>query len=262
MFEAIGFTLAQLELWLLIFVRMLALLSVLPFFSYQQFDPRLRVFFAIALASIMVRLIPYPADFPVEFTMLMFYVAREILVGLCIGMFASFFVEIIKFAGSQASHMMGLNTATMVDPTTQSESEAIPELFNMIGLLLILAINGHHFFLRIMFDSYFLIPITEVQFSDQLAPQMVGVISNIISLGIRVGAPMIIIVFLIRIVVGIMNRLVQESDIFSVILILNVLVGLYIMMFYWPYFAQMVNMVFNVTQNQVLTILRLLSPNF
>jgi len=262
MFEAIGFTLAQLELWLLIFVRMLALLSVLPFFSYQQFDPRLRVFFAIALASIMVRVIPYPADFPVEFTMLMFYVAREVLVGLCIGMFASFFSEIVKFAGSQASSMMGLNTATMVDPTTSEQTEAVPELFNIVAILLILAINGHHFFLRVMFDSYFLIPITEVTFSDQLAPQMVNVVSNIISLGIRVGAPMIIIVFLIRIVIGIMNRLVQEADIFSVILVLNILVGMYIMMYYWPYFAQMVNMVFNVMQNQVLTILRLLSPTF
>ena len=262
MFEAIGFTLAQLELWLLIFVRMLALLSVLPFFSYQQFDPRLRVFFAIALASIMVRLIPYPADFPVEFTMLMFYVAREVLVGLCIGMFASFFSEIVKFAGSQASSMMGLNTATMVDPTTSEQTEAVPELFNIVAILLILAMNGHHFFLRVMFDSYFLIPIAEVTFSDQLAPQMVNVISNIISLGIRVGAPMIIIVFLIRIVIGIMNRLVQEADIFSVILVLNILVGMYIMMFYWPYFAQMVNMVFNVMQTQVLTILRLLSPTF
>ena len=262
MFEAIGFTLAQLELWLLIFVRFLSLLFVLPFFSYKSVNASVRVFFAVALASIMVPLIPYPANFPVEFTMLMFYVAREVLVGLCIGMFASFFVEIVKFAGSQTSQMMGLNTATMIDPTTSEQSEAVPELFNIIAILLILSINGHHFFLRIMFDSLFIIPITAVNFSDQLAPQMVGVLTNIIVLGIRVGAPIIIIVFLVRIVVGIMNRLVQEADVFSIILVLNVLLGIYIMTFYWPYFAQMTNMVFNVAQNQVLTILRLLSPTF
>jgi len=260
MFEAIGFTLAQLELWLLIFVRFLALLSVLPFFSYQSVNASVRVFLAVALASIIAPLIPYPDDFPVEFTMLMFYVAREVLVGLCIGMFASFFVEIVKFAGSQTSQMMGLNAASMIDPTTDEQTEVVPELFNIIALLLIISINGHHFFLRIMFDSLYIIPITGVNFSDQLAPQMVGVLTNIIILGIRVGAPIIIIIFLVRIVIGIMNRLVQEADVFSIILVLNVYIGLYILTFYWPYFAQMTNMIFNVTQNQVLTVLRMLSP--
>lgn len=260
MFESIGFTLAQLELWLLIFVRFFTLLSVIPFFSYDSWDARVRVFFAIILASVMVKLIPYPENFPVEFTMLMFFVAREVLVGLCIGMFANFFVEIVKFAGNQASHMMGLNMASLIDPTTSEETEAMPELFNIIAILLIISINGHHFFLRAMFDSLFIIPITEVNFSDQIMPQMVNIASNIITLGIRIASPIVIIVFLVRIVVGIMNRLVQEADVFSVILIINIFIGLYILSFYWPYYAQMTNMVFTITQNQILTIIRMLRP--
>ncbi|MCL2062803.1 MAG: flagellar biosynthetic protein FliR [Candidatus Cloacimonetes bacterium] len=262
MFEAIGFTLAQLELWLLVFVRFLTLLSVLPFFSYTSIDARMRVFLAIAMASIMVKLIPYPANFPVEFTMLMFLVAKEVFLGLCIGMFAGFFVEIIKFAGQQASAMVGLTMSTVIDPTTSEQTEAMPELFHIIAILLILAINGHHFFVRVMFDTFFLIPVTEMFYDHQVVPQMVNIVSNIFVLGIRIAAPIVILVFFVRIVVGIMNRLVQEADVFSVLLIINIIIGFYILMYYWPYFAQMVNMVFNVTQNQVLVVLRLLSPNF
>jgi flagellar biosynthetic protein FliR len=259
MFEAIGFTLADLELWLLIFVRFATLLSVLPFFSYTSIDPRFRVMLAIVMASLMVKLIPYPeGEFPVEFTMLMFYVAREVLVGLCIGMFAGIFVEIIKFAGNQASQMMGLNMAEVVDPTTSQQSEVVPQLFYILAILLILAIDGHHFFIRIMFDSFTMIPIIQVNFSDQLVPQMTQIVTNIFLLGVRIAAPIIIIIFLIKICVGIMNRLVQDADVFAVILIANVFVGLYIMMYYWPFFAQMVNMVFNATQNQVLTVMRLI----
>ena len=259
MFEAIGFTLAQFELWLLIFVRFLTMLSVLPFFSIQSFDPRLRVLFAILLATVMVKLVPYPTNFPVDFTMLMFFTAREVLLGFCIGMFASFFTEIVKFAGAQASHMVGLQMASLIDPTTSEQTEALPELFHIIALLLILSINGHHFFLRALFDSLFLIPITELNLSEQLVPQMTNIASNIIILGIRTAAPIIIIVFFVRIMVGIMNRLVQDADIFSVILVLNILIGFYILIYYWPYFAQMVNLVFRVTQDQVLTVVRLLS---
>ena len=260
MFEAIGFTLAQLEIWLLIFVRFLSLLSVLPFFSIQSFDPRLRVFFAICLATVMVKLVPYPINFPVDFTMLMFLTAKEVLLGLSIGMFASFFVEIVKFAGAQASHMVGLQMASLIDPTTSEQTEAMPELFHIIALLLILSINGHHFFLRALFDSLFLIPITEFDYSAELVPQMTTICSNIIILGIRTAAPIIIIVFFVRIIIGIMNRLVQDADVFSVILVLNILIGFYILIYYWPYFAQMVNIIFRTTQNQVFTVIRLLSP--
>jgi flagellar biosynthetic protein FliR len=258
MFEAIGFTISQMELWLLIFVRFLTMLSVLPFFSYDSIDTRYRVFLAILLATVIVKIVPYPEDFPVEFTMLMYYTAREVLVGLCIGMFSGFFIEIIKFAGTQASHMMGLNMAQMVDPTTSEESEVMPELFYMIAILLIISIDGHHFFLRMMFDTLFYIPITQVNFSDQIMPQMVSLASSIILLGIRISAPIVIIVFFVRIVVGIMNRIVQEADIFAVILIVNIFIGLYIMQHYWPYFAQMVNMIYNATQIQIMTIIRLM----
>jgi len=259
MFEAIGFNLAQLEIWLLVFVRFLTLLTVLPFFSFSSFDPRLRVLLAITLASIMVKIIPYPKDFPIEFTLLMFFVAREVLLGLCIGMFASFFVEIVKFAGAQASQMIGFNMASLIDPTTNDQSEAMPELFNIIAILLVLTISGHHFLLRVMFDSLFYIPISEVQFSGELVPLMTRIAGNIVILGLRIASPIIIIVFFVRIVVGIMNRLVQDADIFSVILVLNIIIGLYILQFYWVFFAQMVNLIFVSTQNQVLTIVRLLS---
>ena len=259
MFESIGFTLPQLQLWLLVFVRFLTLLSVLPFFSYTSIDARFRVFLAIAMASILVKLIPYPAIFPVEFTVLMFYVAVEVFLGLCIGMFAGFFVEIVKFAGHQVSHMMGLSMASTVDPTTSENSEVMSELFHIVAILLILAINGHHFFIRIMFDTFFLIPVTELNYEHELVNQMVGIVTNIFTLGVRIAAPVVIIVFFIRIIVGIMNRLVQEADVFSVLLIVNLLVGFYILMYYWPYFAQMINLVFTITQNQVLTIIRLLS---
>ena len=262
MFEAIGFTLSQLELWLLVFVRFLTLLSVLPFFSYTSVDPRLRVFLAIAMASMMVKLLPYPDIFPVEFTMLMFYVAREIFLGLCIGMFTGFFVEIVKFAGNQASHMIGLTMASTIDPTTSEETEAMSELFHIIAILLIFAINGHHFFVRMMFDTFFLIPVAEMSYDHQVVPQMVNIVSNILVLGIRIAAPVIILVFFVRIVVGILNRLVQEADVFSVLMIVNIVIGFYVLMFYWPYFAQMVNMVYSITQNQVLVVLRLLSPTF
>jgi len=259
MFEAIGFTLPQLEMWLLLFVRFFTLLSVMPFFSYDSFNASMRALLSVILASVMVKLVPYPSqNFPVEFTMLMFYTAKEVLVGLCIGMFCGFFVEIIKFGGRQVSHMMGFDMAQLMDPTTSEETAVVPEMFHIFAILLILSINGHHFFLKMMFDSVYYIPISTMHFSDQLVPQMTSLISNVIVLGVRLAAPAMVVILLIRVVVGIMNRLVQDADVFSVLIVINIYVGLYILMYFWPYFTQMTNLVYNVTQNHVLMAMRLL----
>lgn len=261
MFESLGFTLSQLELWLLVFVRFFTLLSVMPFFSYDSLDPRVRAFLAVLLATVMAKIIPYPDNFPIVFTMLMFYVAREVLIGLCIGMFCSFFVEIVKFAGTQTSHMMGLNMASLIDPTTSEESEAMPELYNILAVLLILSIDGHHFFLRILLESFYMIPVAQVEFPSEIVPQMIDIASNIVIIGIRLSAPIVISVFLVRIIVGFMNRLVQEADVFSVIMVVNILIGLYILSYYWVYFAQIVNQIYILTQEKVLIIFRLLGSN-
>ncbi len=261
MFESIGFTLSQLELWLLIFVRFLTLLSTFPFFSYDSIDPRVRAFFAVLLATLMARIIPYPDNFPIEFTMLMFYVAREVLIGFCIGMFSAFFVEVVKFAGTQTSHMMGLNMASMVDPTTSEESEAMPELFNFIAVLLIISINGHHFFLKILLESFYMIPINQLTLPSQLVPEMLNIVSNIIIIGIRLSAPIVISVFLIRIIVGFLNKLVQEADVFSIIMVVNILIGLIILNYYWVYFTQITNELYYLTQEKILTIMKLLGSN-
>lgn len=261
MFESIGFTLSQLELWLLVFVRFLTLLSVFPFFSYELIDIRVRVFLAVLLATVMAKIIPYPNNFPIEFTMFMFYVAREVLIGFCIGLFSAFFVEVVKFAGTQTAHMMGLSMASMIDPTTSEDSQAMPELFNFFALLLIIAINGHLFFLRVLLDSFYTIPINQLTLPSQLVPEILEIVSNIIIIGIRLSAPMVISVFLIRIIVGFLNRLVQEADVFSIIMVVNILIGLIILNYYWIYFAQITNELFVLTQEKVLTVIKLLGSN-
>jgi len=259
MFESLGFTLPQLEMWLLLLARFATLLSVLPFFSYDSFNAQMRALLAVILASVMVKIVPYPSqNFPVEFTILIFYTAREVLVGLCIGMFCGFFTEAVKFGGRQVSHMMGFDMAQLMDPTTSEETPVVSEMFHIFAILLILSINGHHFFLKIMFDSVYHIPISTAHFSEQLVPQMTALISNVIIIGVRIAAPAMVIILLIRVVVGIMNRLVQDADVFSVLIVINIYIGLYILKFFWPYFAQMVNFVYTVTQNQVLMVLRML----
>ncbi len=260
MFETLGITLAEFQNWLLIFLRISVLFLVLPLFSNESLDFRVKTFFSFFLSLVCAKIVPFAKILPVDFIMLIFLMLKEAVLALCIGSFASFLFESFRFAGNQVSQLMGINMAEMIDPLYDEESEAMSELFNIFAVLLIFSVNGHHFFIKVIADSFFMIPLTEVNIPSDLLPRFVFILQQILIIGIRLAAPIMILMLLLRIMVGILNRMVQEADIFSIILVLNILLGFYVLQFYWPYFVSMFNGIFQVYKQEVLEFLKMLGP--
>ncbi|HPY96344.1 MAG TPA: flagellar biosynthetic protein FliR [Candidatus Cloacimonadota bacterium] len=258
MFETLGITLVEFQNWLLIFIRIAVLISVLPIFSNESLDPRLKVFLAFFLSLILFKIIPYEKSLPMEFVALIFYAIKEAVVGLCIGMFTAVVFESFRFAGSQVGHLMGINMAETIDPLYSEESQVIVELFNIIAVLLILAINGHHFFIRVIADSFVIVPLNGLQLPAELLPKFIAMLSAIVVAGIRIAAPIMVLLLLIRIMVGILNKMVQEADIFSIILVLNILLGMYLLQFYWTYYATVVNELFSKYRQDILILIKMM----
>ena len=150
MFETLGFTLIEFQNWLLVFIRISVLFVVLPLFSNETLDPRLKVFFSFFLSLICVKLIPFDKTLPIEFVAFIFLMTKEAIVALSIGVFTSILFESFRFAGNQVGQMMGINMAEMIDPLYDEQSEALSELFNIVAVLMILSINGHHFFIKVI----------------------------------------------------------------------------------------------------------------
>jgi flagellar biosynthetic protein FliR len=148
--------------------------------------------------------------------------------------------------------------AEMIDPLYDEQSEAISELFNIFAILMLLSINGHHFFLKVLFESFYFIPLTTFNFPNQILPRFIEVLQQIFIIGIKLAAPMMIILLLVKTMIGLLNRMVQEADVFSIILVLDLLLGFYILQFYWPYFATMVNQQFFIYKKEVLEFVKLL----
>ena len=153
---------------------------------------------------------------------------------------------------------MGINMAEMIDPLYDEQSQAISELFNIVAVLLILLVDGHHFFIKVIADSFIIIPLNGLQLPSELVPKFVSILQIIVISGIRIAAPVMILLLLIRIMVGILNKMVQEADIFSIILVLNILLGLYILQYFWPYYATLVNEMFGKFKQDILILMKMM----
>ena len=237
MFEYLGITLAELEQFLLILVRIGAMLTAMPLLSSPSIDIRFRMALSMFLAFLTANVIPVPEILPISFMHLIFYTGKEVLVGLIIGVSSRIIFEGLHLAGFMMGRMMSLTMMTLVDPTSEDQVQVLGQMKYFVAVMLLFATNGHLFFLQALFDSFYIIPLTGVSLPMPLMNQMVRITSEIFVIGIKIGAPIFAVLLIERVILGLLAKLNPDMHVLIVAMPLGILVGLYMLTFYWPYFA-------------------------
>jgi flagellar biosynthetic protein FliR len=86
--------------------------------------------------------------------------------------------------------------------------------------------DGHHFLIRAVFRSYDLIPLSGVNFSQDVVPEMIRLCSQIFYLGIQIAAPSLAALFLTQVALGLLARVAPQMNVFMLSFPLNIAVGL------------------------------------
>ena len=260
MFETLGFTLAELENFLLILARIGALLFTMQLFSAQYINPAWRMGLGLFLAFICVHVLPMPADLPVTFMELLFLAAKEVLVGVIIGMVSNVLFEGLKLAGFLTGRLMSLTMMTLVDPTSSQSTQVISQFMYFVAVLLLFTTNGHHFFIQAIFDSFRAVPVTLAQFPSATVNALIGMTADIFVIGIKVGAPVFGVLFMERILLALFAKFAPQMQVMIVALPLGILIGLNMMLLFWPYFAAAFLRMFDTFTGQVVQFMMLFGP--
>ncbi len=256
MFEYLGITLAELEQFLLILVRIGSMLTAMPLLSSPSIDLRFRMALSMFLAFITASVVPIPDVLPVSFLYLIFYTGKEVLVGLIIGVASRIIFEGLHLAGFMMGRMMSLSMMTLVDPTSEDNVQVLGQMKYFVAVLLLFAVNGHLFFFQALFDSFYIIPLTEVTFPAPLLNQMIRITSEIFVIGLKIGAPVFAVLLIERVILGLLSKLNPDMHVLIVAMPLGILVGFYMLTFYWGYFASVFLHLFDAFREDIMGIIR------
>jgi flagellar biosynthetic protein FliR len=259
MLELLGFSLGQFEVFILIAMRTTSMISVMAIFSNSSMAPKLRIFLGFALALMCTAIVPQPDILPVTFLMLIPLTIKEVLTGLALGYIGNFLFEALKFSGFLSARLMGLSMMTIVDPSSSEKNNVLSQLLVFFAIFLLFVTDGHLFFFKAIIDSFYILPLFKLGFHNNIILELVRMIQNIFVIGIKISAPILVILYMVRIVLGIMAKLNPDMNVFFVSLPLSIIVGLYVMAFTWPFFAYIFNKVFQVFKTDYLTITKLLA---
>jgi flagellar biosynthetic protein FliR len=115
----LGFSMAQLEAFLLIFIRMTGLFIMSPIFGRNNLPAVFKIGFSFFLAVIFVNVNEIPTvSMSSNITLYALYIIKELIVGLVIGYATYVIMSAIYLAGQMIDMQVGFGSVNVLDATS------------------------------------------------------------------------------------------------------------------------------------------------
>lgn len=223
----LSFSLADLEFFLLIVVRVTCFVFAAPFFGMTNTPNRVKIGLGVLIAAVIYRITPVV---PIEYNTLLGYtvfVLKEAMVGVIIGFSGSICISILNFAGHLVDMEIGLSMVSLFDPVSKENVTITGTLYNYSVMLMLLISGMYQFLLGALRESFNLIPVTGAVFtSENVLAAMLAFLRDYLILGFRICLPVFAATLLLNAILGIMAKVSPQLNMFAVGIQLKILVGL------------------------------------
>ena len=216
----------------LVFVRIGGLMIAAPFFSHMSIPLRVRIFFSVLMAYILVGFVPGPLPDHIGHPVaLMLAVAIEALTGAMLGFAAQFVFWSVQYAGELIGYQMALSLATVFNPIDGMHSNPVGRFLMTTMLLVFVLLDGHHQVLKALVLSFEVVPLAGANLAAG-GPLMLQWTGTFFTTAMQLASPFMITIFLLDASLGIFARVAPQADLFSVALPVKLLVGLGMMVIF------------------------------
>lgn len=252
-------TQADIFLFALVLCRIAGLFAALPMFGGRRMPARLKAaaVFAITVVCFPALNLPPPV-LPSDAFTLGLLVGREMLIGLTIAFVTQAVFSAIEFSGQIIGLQMGFSIASVIDPSMGNQTQIMSVMQTILATLFFFSLNIHHQLIRAIVDSYEIIPVGGWQMSEGLIKQLVMATMEIFSLGVRLAAPVMVMLLLTSVVLGIMARSFPKMNVFMVSFPLKIGIGFMVLGATLLLFFHVLEVAFGNLAAQTITIFRLL----
>jgi flagellar biosynthesis protein FliR len=223
---SLSFSMAEILRFAVVLMRVTGIMLCAPFFSNQSIPAQIRVVFALVTTLAMAPMLPLnaiPAGFQLSDIAPLFF--SEILFGVILGLAASLVFAGIQFAGQIISLQLGFSLIDLIDPQSNVESSIFSFLQNYIALMFFLMMNGHHWFLLAISESFHSLPVGGVQLHASLVEGLIHLSSQILPIGLRIAGPVIAVSLITDVVMGMLGRAAPQVNILIIGMPAKILVG-------------------------------------
>jgi flagellar biosynthesis protein FliR len=234
--------------FLLVFCRITAFFVAAPFFSTRTIPRTIKIGLAFFVSLIVFLTVGFDTKVIADATYIL-AIFREILAGLLIGYVAYLFFTVVQTAGALMDMQMGFGIANIVDPLTGVSAPMIGNLKYMLMILVFLSLNGHHYLLAAIMDSYKWLPLDnnlfQVYYKGNVTEFLTRTFADTFLLALQISAPIVVAMFLTDVGLAVLARTAPQYNVFVIGVPLKILVGLAMLVLLLPGFGVLFEMLFD-----------------
>ncbi|HMB00923.1 MAG TPA: flagellar biosynthetic protein FliR [Spirochaetota bacterium] len=224
------------QIFLLVWARMAGVVFLAPVFSSSMIPARFK-----AILSFLITIVIFPwvanlgYELPVYLPDYGLIVVKEIIIGVIFGFFLSVIFAAFQLTTQFFATQIGLGMSKVFDPNTQEQMPVMGIFFQVIAILIFLAINGMHMVLIGVADSYELLPVINlVQHSETLMTMAIKYFSIMFIIALKMAFPIICTSVIIVFCLGLIGKIAPQANILLLGLPLQFGVGLIILLILLP----------------------------
>ena len=231
---------AHFELFVMVLCRTTGLFLAAPVLS-SPVIPRLvkALLCGVVAACLLPLAVAHQGGVTMPTTWLGFGLAagREVLVGLVLGFFALLAYTAVQVAGELLSEQMGFAMSKVADPSTDVEMAVVARLATVLGLLLFLAVDGHHWLLMALGRSFERVPVGGMSLTGLTVARLVDGFARMYESGVVLAAPVLCVTVLTTVAIGVLARLVPQIHALMLAFPLKIGIGLLMLGLALPFIA-------------------------
>ncbi len=226
--------------FILIFFRVIAIIVIMPFVGSSAVPNWAKIGMAFFISLTIYPLIAKTQMIPqISLPMIVLLIFSQVLIGLILGFLVLIIFTGVELAGQFMGLQIGFGMISLLNPLSpdQQQVSLTANMQNFIALMIFIETSAFFFIIEGLYKSFETIPITFIRFSPSIFKYLVLRAADIFTIGFELSIPVVIVAILLNVIIALMGRLAPQFNIFAVGFPITIFVGLYILYFAEPYFA-------------------------
>lgn len=227
---------------LIVFARMLGFITIAPVFNRKEIPILAKIGFAfvltITLTGVLKPTIP-PAD-----NSLILSLVLNITVGAMLGYMARLILIAIDAGADMINMQMGLSSAMVLDPTSQTQISILEKYFSLLGILIFIQLGGVYWLIQAFMRSFEIFPIyaTSIPLAKVVnMDYLIKMTSNVLYMGLQIASPILLATLGQDIILGIISKTAPQVNVFQLSFLFKPVLGAAIMVWILPMLVNVIS---------------------
>jgi len=208
----------NIQLFLLVFFRIIAMVELAPLFSSSSIPQLAKIGMSLFVsASVFPGVLASHYAIPVNAVDYALLVLGEVAIGLLIGFILNLIFSAFQLAGQFFSLQMGFGASEVFDPLSQVEIPLMGEFLNLIAMLVFIAISGTGKFLLVgvMRSFEYLRAVDLVTHREGIVQLLISGLGGLFQSALVISFPILGTLLLVSIVMGLLARAAPQMDVLT-----------------------------------------------